>query len=355
MKARFSVRPFDAMSRAVFSEAVEMAFAQGNVDPLPPGHISVEDKERGGLYAKWRRQGADGRPLPPRYLGAEGGEDHLAALALKDDLERLARTAQSLRRLGFASEDNVSAIVLAALNNAGIFSGGGTLVGTRAFRCLTNHLGFLVSPSLATQDVDLARSRAISLAAPVNAGGMAEILKGTGLRFVEVPGLGRSDPATSWRVVGREIKLDLLVPARGRIAPFSNVEVPELGAYATALPFLDYLLAETMDAVAIGKSQLVPVRVPEPGRFCWHKLAVSELRRTTFAAKAEKDLAQAACVAVCLASERADELLAAGEAMPTGVRGKAASAFQRFGRLFGTEHQPVLEMMAEVVGKAASG
>lgn len=352
-KSRFSVKALDSITKAVFSEALELAFSQGPVDPLPPGHISLEKKERGGLYARWRRQGADGKPLTPAYLGPQGGEKHLAAQAQLEDLERIERSAKSLRRLGYAAEDNASAIVLAALSNAGVFSGGGALVGTRAFRCLTNHLGFIVSPTLATLDMDVARSRSIRLASPLPSGGMLELLKGTGLKFIEVPGLARNEPATSWRVVGKEIKLDLLVPAKGDIAPYASVEVPELGAHATALPYLDYLLAETTEAVAIGKSQLIPVRVPEPGRFCWHKIAVSQLRQTAFAAKAEKDLAQAACIAACMAAERLDELLAAGREMPAAMRKKVAAAYGRFAQLFGDNHRQVVEAMAQDQGFAS--
>lgn len=350
LKSRFSVKAFDAMTKAIFSEALEIAFSQGTIDPLPPGHISLEEKERGSLYAKWRRQGSDGKPATPTYLGPAEGEKHLSAQAQLEDLGRIERSAKNLRRLGYAAEDNASAIVLAILANAGVFSGGGVLVGTRAFRCLSNHLGFFVSPSLATQDVDIARNQSIRLAGPLPTGGMPALLQTTGLNFVEVPGLSRNEPATSWRVVGKEVKLDLLVPSRGKIIPYTSVSVPELGAYATALPYLDYLVAETSDAVAIGKSQLIPVRVPEPGRFCWHKLAVSQLRQTAFIAKAEKDLAQAACIATAMAAERLDDLLAAGEAMPAGMKRKVAAAFPRFAGLFGDDYRHIAEAMAQSQG-----
>jgi hypothetical protein len=82
------------------------------------------------------------------------------------------------------------------------------------------------------------------------------------LRFVDVPSLSHSEPSTSWRVVGKEIKLDLLVPSSRQNKPYQTVAIRELGAHAIALEHLEYLLADSMDAVAIGKSQLVPVRVP---------------------------------------------------------------------------------------------
>ena len=349
-RATFSAAAFDEMSKAVFSQAFERASAQAVVDPLPPGHIALERKDRGGLYAKWRRVGADSKPLPSIYLGAEGGSAHAAALDRLADLQALSTAAQTLRKLGYAGEDNAAAVVLAALANAGFFAGGGTLVGTRAFRCLTNHLGYKVIPTLATHDVDVARDAKLSLAAPFPSGGMKDFLKATGLRFSEVPGLGRTQPVTSWAASGRDLKLDLLTPASRTRMAFSTVKIPELGAHATALPFLDYLTGETIEAMSVGKTQLVPVRVPTPARFCWHKLAVSVSRPAGLAAKAEKDAAQAACLAACLSFDGMDELGAAAQALPQPMRAKAKAAFPRFARQFGREYLAVLEEMGRALG-----
>ena len=154
-RARFSAVPFDETTKAVFSRRSSGHRRKLWLTHFPPGISLSRGKTGGGTYAKWRRVGSDGKPLPPEYIGIEGGEAHLAALDRLSDLQALASTAQTLRKLGYAGEDNHSATVLAALSNAGFFAGGGVLVGTRAFRCLTNHLGFKVVPSLATQDAML--------------------------------------------------------------------------------------------------------------------------------------------------------------------------------------------------------
>lgn len=337
-RTQISARPFDQMTVDQFAAAVELALSQVVVDPLPPGHIALEEKDRGGQYARWRRQGANGKPLPPLYLGTTDSEAYQHALARKEDLERIERSARNLRKLGLTAEDNASAVVLAALANAGFFKAGGVLVGTRAFRCLTNHLGYAVKPVVATQDVDIAQAASIRLGSTLPAGGLLAMLQGTGLRFVDVPGLKHADPSTSWRVVGKEIKLDLLVPSNRQYPPYQAVPIPELGAHATALEHLDYLLAETMVAVAIGKSQLVPVRVPTPARFFWHKLAVSQLRVATFVAKSGKDIAQAACLAVCLADDGLDELVAARNAMPAPMKKLVRKAWPACAALLGHEY-----------------
>ena len=344
-KIQIGVKPLDQMTMDQFAAAIELALSQAVVDPLPPGHISLEQKERGGYYAKWRRQGANGKPLPPVYLGMTDSDAYQHALARKEDLERIERSAKHLRKLGLASEDNASSVVLAALANAGFFRAGGVLVGTRAFRCLTNHLGYAVKPVVATQDVDIALPTTISLGSPLPDGGLLALLQETGLRFVDVPGLKHSDPSTSWRVVGKEIKLDLLVPSNRLHAPYQIVPIPELGAHATALEHLDYLLADTTEAVAIGKSQLVPVRVPTPARFLWHKLAVSQLRATTFAPKSQKDIAQAACLALCLGDDGVDDLIAAREAMPVPMKKLVKKAWPAFGLMLGREHSEWLAVL----------
>lgn len=177
-------------------------------------------------------------------------------------------------------------------------------------------------------------------------GGLLSLLQETGLRFVDVPGLKHAEPSTSWRVVGKEIKLDLLVPSNRQHKPYQTVAIHELGAHAIALEHLDYLLAESMDAIAIGKSQLVPVRVPMPARFCWHKIAVSQLRPTTLAVKANKDLAQAACLAVCLGHNAMDDLIEARDAMSVSMRKWVRKAWPGFVTMFGDNHQALLADMA---------
>lgn len=313
-------RPFDQMVRDQFAAALELGFAQTHIDALPPGHISLEEKERGGLYAKWRRQGADGKPASPLYLGPAHGPEHQQAQAQLEELARIERHAKNLRKLGLSTEDQGSALVLAALVNAGFFRAGGVLVGTRAFRCIANHLGYQVA-AIATQDVDIARPHTLHLAQHLRTEGLLSLLKQTGLRFIEVPGFKRSEPSSSWRVIGKEIKLDLLVPAKGKHKAYSTVAVPELGAHATALEYLDYLMEESMEALVIGKSQLIPVRVPAAARFVWHKRAIARLRPATLNTKSAKDIAQAEALTACLVAEgREDELEAARAAMPASMR-----------------------------------
>jgi len=347
LRSTLSIRPFDAMSRGILSAALERAGSQEVIDPLPPGNISLEERERGGRYAKWRRVGADSRALPPQYLGPEGGAQHIEALERLADLQRIEADAKTLRKLGYAAEDSAAAIVLAATANAGLFRAGVVLVGTRAFNCIANLLGYAVTPNLGTQDVDLASPRSIKLATPLPAGGMADVLGATGLRFAQVPGLAYKQAPTSWKAVGKDLILDLLVSARNQDQTHGVVAIPALGAHASALLTIDFLLAESVPGVVIGKSQLVPVRVPAPARFCWHKIAVAQLRELHAKNKSQKDLQQAGATAVCMAlSGDLDELMAAGERMSDSMRGYVRKAFPAFAAQFGDDYHHVLEEMA---------
>src|SRR5258708_5852119 len=90
-----------------------------------------------------------------------------------------------------------------------------------------------------TEDVDIARATPIQIAA-LPKGGLLRLLSETGLPFHPVPQLERGEPATSFKVRGQRLIVDLLVPARGE--PYQVVAVPELGAHAMGLPHLKYLL-----------------------------------------------------------------------------------------------------------------
>ena len=193
---------------AIFAEAVEWATSQLRIDTQPPGHIAVEPRDRGGRYAYWIRYDAAGKQ-GREYLGPEGGERHLEAMAALDELKRIREHARNLRKLGFEPVEHEAALVIAELCNAGIFAGGGILIGTRAFGSLLNHMGYKATPFLANLDVDIARLNAIKLAAPLPRGGFVKLLGQTGLCFSPVLGLDRPPgPPTSYKVIGRDPRVD---------------------------------------------------------------------------------------------------------------------------------------------------
>jgi hypothetical protein len=199
------------------------------------------------------------------------------------------------------------------------------LIGTHAFGAILNELGVSASPFPQTEDVDVAAQR-IELAA-LPKGGFIGLLRQTGLPFHEVPPHKRGAPSTSFKVRGRRLKVDLLVPARGK--PYQPVKIAGLGAYATGLPHLEYLLKGTTDSILIGRDRIVPVTVPHPGRFCLHKLALFRLRSASDNAKREKDVYQAAILAAALARDQDFFLIEARRAAGASLCSKLKAGARR--------------------------
>ena len=146
---------------------------------------------------------------------------------------------------------------------------------------------------------------------------------------------------------GRNLKVDLLVPARGK--PYVPVAVPELGAHAMSLPYLEYLLRDTASSVLIGRDRMVPVTVPHAGWLCLHKLALYSLRTGADNPKREKDVFQAAVLAQALMHKSDFLLLEAVEGMDSKLRTRVRAGAKRALALLGEdvpETSSVLEKLA---------
>jgi hypothetical protein len=285
--------------RVQFDDLVVTARAQGEVFSHSPGSIVVRERSGRG-YWYWRHYALNGKEQE-QSLGPVGDA---AADARKAELEariafahQLAKEANALRRQGYCSADNSTAVTLATLYNAGVFHTGAMLVGAHAYGALLNTLGVKPRRNYATEDIDIARYAPIQLAA-IPDGGLLEVLRRSGLPFVAVPELDSRRPSTSFLQRGTKLKVDLLVPSKD--ATYGSMRVPELKAHATALPFLSFLLAEQLETAILARDRVIPLKVPRPERYCVHKLVVSQLRAKTGAAKDEKDLDQATLLAEVL-------------------------------------------------------
>jgi hypothetical protein len=320
------IKKFDVSLRTVYAQAKELATAQKAVPLLTAGSLQTEQRA-GGKFVYRYRYNAAGKRLA-EYLGPEAdattAEKVERAKEEIGDQAAITEYSQKLRRIGFHSADNSTLVTLASLFNAGVFSGGGVLVGTHAFGTILNELGVTAAVPM-TEDVDVV-ARSVELAA-LPEGGFIEVLKQTGLPFHEVPSLKRRAASTSFKVRGSALKVDLLVPARGK--PYESVKIPGLGAHAMGLPYLEYLLKATMLSVVIGRDRIVPVTVPHPGWFCLHKLALYELRSGSDNAKREKDLFQAVLLAAALAQDQDFLLLEAIDGMDAKLRSKLKSGVRR--------------------------
>jgi hypothetical protein len=132
--------------------------------------------------------------------------------------------------------------------------------------------------------------------------------------------LNPDHPATSFQVRGVAIEVDLLTPLVGRDRG-RPISIPALGAAATPMRFLDYLIEDTQPGAVLGGAGVL-VNVPRPGRFALHKLIVAARRgRGASSAKASKDRAQASALLQVLLAEMPGEIALSWKALER--RGKA--------------------------------
>lgn len=221
-----------------------------------------------------------------------------------EDTQEAIRTVRLLAREGYLTATPRHFATLAAVANAGLFRAGALLVGTHAYAAIVNRLG-IRAESFMTEDIDLARNARLSLAG-LPEGGLLEILRRSGVDFVEVPPFDPREPSIKFKERGRtRFTVDLLVPATGSQSGIASV--PELKAHAAALPYLRYLLGESQETALLSTQGVVAVRVPVPERLALHKLLVSRLRRAG-SEKGAKDLRQAAVL-----------IAAVGESFPGAI------------------------------------
>jgi hypothetical protein len=133
-----------------------------------------------------------------------------------------------------------------------------------------------------------------------------------GLRLWPIPGFDPRIPSTSFEVHGTRIRLDLLTPMRGRSE--APVHIEALGASATPLRYLDYLVEESEPAVIVGGAGVL-VNVPDPSRFALHELLVADARNAALATKSRKELLQAEALLRVLLTDRDEDVRLAWKAL----------------------------------------
>jgi hypothetical protein len=309
--------------QTLYAELVEQAI-HAEADAAATGvrqGTFVSKTVKGGTY--WYLQRTEGDHKRQHYLGRESaallawieGAKQARSRTAADEAQRV-NLVRMLVAGGAASESGPVVKVLSLLAGSGVFRMGGVLVGTQAFSVYGNMLGVrFEKQSLRTQDVDVAQDRAIGIAlsqdaSPVN---MEQSLANSGLGFAPVPALDPRLPSTSFKIRGRELRVDFLTPLIGPDSA-KPVMLPALGVAAHPLRFLDYLIETPAQAVIVGGSGIL-VNVPDPARFAFHKLWISGRRQVSEQTKATKDLRQAGDVLELLLEDRPDDLPPAWDAL----------------------------------------
>lgn len=223
----------------------------------------------------------------------------------ESDLTQLTRLSALLRAGGVATVPHGPARVIRALADAGLFASGGVLVGSYAFQVLGNLLG-VAWPGAAwrTQDVDIAGQ--LLVAVPPLQTDVPKVLDSLKVGFVPVPQLDAKHPSTSFRVRGKQLRVDLITPGGDKdIAP---IVIPRFQAAAAPIKFLSLVMEAAQPALVVDGTNATLVVVPTPARFALHKLLVSQTRSVVQQTKGGKDLHQAALLLEVLAEDRPDDL-----------------------------------------------
>jgi len=307
---------------ALATELRDLALAlEPRLAELPAG-TPVSKNVSGNRY--WYLQSRGGGLEVQRFLGAETPEllarlERWRALAAelapeRAELERLCRMVVAG---GVPAEPAGALRVLEILAGAGLFRAGAVLVGTRAFAAYGPLLGLVAPAAARTQDLDVALAREVQVALPDD-GDLARRLGETEPPLLAVPGLDPRHPSTSFKLRGRELRVDFLTPKRPRDGE-RPVVLRALGVAAWPLEGLGYLLDGALLAVVCG-SRPVLARVPDPSRFALHKLWIAGRRPAAQALRAKKDLAQAEALLDLLADDRPQDLAAAAAALPVRAR-----------------------------------
>ena len=231
---------------------------------------------------------------------------------MSDDLRAAGQRSKELRRAagnqvkllrshGCLAPDRETGAVLLGFARAGVFSAGGVLVGTIAFRCYEAELGIrLDDAAAATQDIDVAMHRTITVAAtepPVS-----KVLSGMGY----APSITANTPdAKPWCWTKGEMLVEFVTPDIG-----CDGQIAKLGIHAQPLKFMDYLLVNPIRVPVIYQSGVL-VNVPDAARYAVHKLILASRRSKESREKSLKDRWQAAQLIEALAEDRPDELAGA--------------------------------------------
>ncbi|HEX9645916.1 MAG TPA: GSU2403 family nucleotidyltransferase fold protein, partial [Alphaproteobacteria bacterium] len=179
---------------------------------------SVIERKNASGFRFYAHQFYDGEGRKrERYLAGPVGDPKADAAAadLRERIKELKEIVPSLRLLGregFNLVDARTYATLASLHNHGVFGAGGMLIGSHAYGVLLNRLGVRATP-YATEDIDVARREALAFEKQPEQG-LLDMLKDSGISFVEVPSLNRKKPPTSFKQRGRSrFHVDLLVPS----------------------------------------------------------------------------------------------------------------------------------------------
>jgi hypothetical protein len=299
-----------SVAQAAYSQLLESTLAvehSRTVADLPGSFASKPVKGKQYWYYQYTEPSGRLRQL---YIGPdnESVRQLIARKSSKPVTDALLPMARSAIALGCAALLTRHYQVIRRLADYGFFHAGGVLIGTHAFLAYGNMLGVSWGSAARTQDIDFAHpGKSVSLLlAPDFDVHVHEAIESLGMGLLPVASLTSAQGASYLNPREPDFRLDFLtVRHRGGDTPYEH---PQLHITLQPLKFMESSLENVQQAALISTAGVAMANVPHPARFALHKLIVYGEREGTFAAKANKDLAQAACLLAALKQHRAWEV-----------------------------------------------
>lgn len=289
-----------------------------------------------------------------RYMGEETPELVARIQEMKRTQEVAEIVLDDRKRLvamvvagGGHFERGRAARIMEKLSDAGVFDGGGMLIGSYAFSCYGNMLGVSFEPEiLRTEDMDVAYDRSIEI------GFVRDIRQDV---TEAEPGIREPKQINPWvppyeLVAPDGFKLEFLTTMENA-ADKAPTPVERFGINAQPLEFMDYLIDQPVPAVVLYGSG-IPVQVPNPARYALHKLAIALRRPAHNPEKRRKDLAQAEALIEYFMEESPGELLLACDAALS--RSDTFSVAVEMGMKASKNHELMLKLKQEYWKRATS-
>ena len=341
--------PIQEALNTLYGDIENFSRGQVNLSPGTPGSI-LKRKNAGGFeYYAHQYYTPNGKKVETYLAGPVGNpEAEAKANSLRESTGLLSSVTKSIRLLGregFKIADSKTFATVVALRNNGLFDAGAMLIGSHAYGVLLNQLGVRAA-AYATEDVDIARAASLAFQTPPSAS-FLEMLRQSGLDFVDIPQMDVSKPSASFKEAGKSLfHVDLLVPSSTE--NIGTLAVPELNAHATALPYLKYALGEHQEATLLAREGCCRLRVPTPERFALHKLIVSQLRGRS--AKSLKDVSQACVLLAVLAERHPGAIEDAAKAIPVSARAHVKNSYEK-ARDDLVAHPRAIEVLDSIFGE----
>lgn len=329
-----------------FENLSQWAHTQETIHIGTPGRI--EARLRGSDTFFYHRFYDANSKLSEKYIGGPAGTPE-ADIAHQNALDRISssdmvvRSVRELRKLGFAVIEDKAGATLAALHNHDLFAHGLTLIGSHAYGAILNKLGIKAAHYL-TEDIDAVRAKPLNLATTPHLS-LLEILQTSGLPFIKAKsGLKPNSKSETYKLPGKEkLLVDLLVNGVDVGTP---ILIPELSAYAQAVPHLDYLVNARLESVVLSKNFAIPVYTPDPARFAIHKL-FSAISRVNQSAKSDKDILQAATLICAMEEKYPGEIEEAFQVFPKSGKKMMLKGLERVIQVVGTHSEQVADTLKE--------